>query len=77
MNDFKWKKRIELVNQLKFFGAKKLTFISEYAKKPRVLRTNKVKQLTVNSDRESMGLSQLPALYLGGLGSQLTGGRFI
>jgi len=37
MNDWQWKKRVELVKQLKFFGAKKLTFISEYARKPRVL----------------------------------------
>ena len=37
MNDWQWKKRAELVKQLEFFGVKKLTFISEYAKKPRVL----------------------------------------
>ena len=37
MNDWQCKKRVELVKQLEFFGAKKLTFISEYAKKPRVL----------------------------------------
>ena len=37
MNDWQWKKRAELVKQLKHFGVKKLTFISEYAKKPRIL----------------------------------------
>jgi len=36
MNDFQWKKKALLTEQLKFFGAKKLTFISEYAKKPKI-----------------------------------------
>ena len=37
MNKFLWKKKIALAEQLKFFGASKVDFISVYAKKPRVL----------------------------------------
>jgi len=33
---FEWYKKGELVDQLKFFGAKKQGFISVYAKKPRI-----------------------------------------
>ncbi len=36
MNDWQWKKKESLSEQLKFFGAKKQKFISVYAKKPRI-----------------------------------------
>lgn len=37
MNNWQWKKKATLAEQLKFFGAKKQKFISVYAKKPRIL----------------------------------------
>lgn len=36
MNNWQWKKKEALQEQLKFFGAKKQEFISIYAKKPKV-----------------------------------------
>ena len=42
MNNFLWKKKIALAEQLKFFGASKVDFISVYAKKPRILCKVKV-----------------------------------
>ena len=54
MNEWQWKKRAELVKQLKHFGVKKLTFISEYAKKPRVLIKAKA-ILDYDDERYSFG----------------------
>ena len=42
MIKFLWKKKIALAEQLKFFGASKVDFISVYAKKPRILCKVKV-----------------------------------
>ena len=122
IDDWQWKKRAELVKQLKHFGVKKLTFISEYAKKPRILikakaifdydaerlrgevyiRENmKASEVArqaqasalyqtqldrgiqgsvfgyhqMATDQQAIGQAQLGGLC--GLGSQLTGGRFI
>tara|TARA_R110000751_G_scaffold73408_1_gene148428 strand:+ start:12769 stop:13119 length:351 start_codon:yes stop_codon:yes gene_type:complete len=54
MNDFRWKKRELLVKQLEFFGCKKVNFISEYAKKPRICIKNKVEVTSVDSERATI-----------------------
>ena len=130
MDDWQWKKRAELVKQLEFFGVKKLTFISEYAKKPRILIKAKAEagydaeryrfgwddprgederlrgeafikenikrarlsalygqQQAMGMQNSTLGYSQMALAQqsmtdmgqaqLGGLGSQLAGGRFI
>ena len=48
MNDWQWKKRQLLVSQLEFFGCKKIKFISEYAKKPRVCIKEKAPKAVSN-----------------------------
>lgn len=63
MDDWRWKKRQLLVSQLEFFGCKKINFISEYAKKPRILMVNKAEVLTFPLVRELVGVNQLSALY--------------
>ena len=50
MNNWKWKKKEALAEQLKFFGAKKQGFISVYAKKPRILCKAKAKPTVTNTD---------------------------
>ena len=54
MNNFRWKKRELLVKQLEFFGCKKVNFISEYAKKPRICIKNKVEVTSVDSGRANI-----------------------
>ena len=49
MDDWKWKKRQLLVSQLEFFGCKKIKFISEYAKKPRICIKKKTPEAASNN----------------------------
>jgi len=59
---FDWEKKGSLSEQLKFFGAKKQSFISCYAKKPRIVM--KVKSIaTMNPATKLARDRQLSALY--------------
>lgn len=61
---WEWKRKSELAEQLKFFGAKKKKFVSVYAKKPRILIKTKAKAKAdnylrvANIDRELSALHQ-------------------
>ena len=67
-----WHKKKRLTEQLKFFGAKKLKFISCYAKKPRIVM--KVKTVTaLNPATRLAQQRQLSALHSQQLGMGIFG----
>ncbi len=62
MNEFAWKDKDKLKEQLKFFGAKKQQFISVYAKKPRIRVEVKKDEYKLIDDSERWRLQQNVAL---------------